>query len=392
MTHSPHAADPDTPPAPTNSSLNGRNQRLAAALRSCDWVVTLVAVYVIHHMFVTHFILGNVTDIVRPFGWLPAYVYNGWDGDVYRSLYNHYDRFFWPPLYPFSLRLITFVFGLRDPQAFEKSAVILNLISHAAIIGGIARYLRRDISVRGVAPWVVAFFIFLFPFHNVFFAAYSESFYLAITVCAFLLHQQGKPGAASFLAGMASLIRMMGSFLVVAFVAEQVFYCIRDRRFYWRNLLLASLGVWVVVGWHVILRFLGTTAVGSNADWISDLLTHHVPPGADAKLWVFKYLAFSPRVLEVIAFWLSMLGIAYCGYRKRYAEMFYIGAFNLSLVFYLYRPFAWTRYVSVLFPVQIMIADFLRDKPRVATALLIASAASCYWVQRALFQGQMGEP
>jgi len=72
--------------------------------------------------------------------------------------------------------------------------------------------------------------------------------------------------------------------------------------------------------------------------------------------------------------------------------MFYIALFNLSLVFYLYRPFAWTRYVSVLFPIYIMVADWVRNKPRLAAVILLASAGTCYYVQRTLFQGQMGEP
>ena len=357
-----------------------------------DWLLTLVAIYTIHHLFVSYFVLGNVHDIVRPFPRLAAYVYNGWDGVLYRNLYHHYDRFNWPPLYPFALRFITFVFHFKDPNAFEKSALLLNLFSHAVIIAGIARYVRRDERLAGVAPWFPAFALFFYPFHNVFFAAYSESFYLALTIVAFLCHQRQRIGAASFVAGVASLVRMMGSFLAFAFAAEQVFYCLRDRKIYWRNLALSSIGLAVVVAWHGTLKLIGTDAIVSNADWVSDLLTNHVPKGANAKLWVFTYLAFSPRVLEVTAFWFSILAAAYCAWKKRYAEMFYIAAFNLSLCVYLYRPFAWTRYVSVLFPIQIMLADLTKNKPRLAAAILIASAGTSYFVQRNLFQGLMGEP
>ena len=356
------------------------------------WVLTLLAVYAIHYVFVNYFILGNVTDIVRPFASIPAYIYNGWDSVLYRNLYNNYDRFNWPPLYPFALRLVTFVFGLEDPHQYEKSALLLNVASHAVIIAGLARYLKRDERLDGVLPWVIAFLLFFFPFHKVFFAAYSESFYLAITVAAFLQHQKGRIAVASALAGVASLVRMMGSFLALAFLAEQIFYCIRDRKIHWRNLLFSSFGLLIVFGWHASLRLLGTTAVASNTDWISDLLINHVPKGANPKLWVLQYVAFSARILEVAAFWLSMAAIAYCAWKKRYAEMFYIAAFNLSLAFYLYRPFAWTRYVSVLFPIYIMVADWLRAKPRLTCAVLITCTATCYFFQRKLFMGQMGEP
>ena len=126
--------------------------------------------------------------------------------------------------------------------------------------------------------------------------------------------------------------------------------------------------------------------------WIADLLVNHVPPGANPKLWVLGYLSFSPLLLEVISFWVSLLAIGYCAVQKRYVEMFYIGGFYLSLAFYIYRPFAWTRYVSVLFPIQIMIADWLRSRPRLMAAFLMVSVGTSYFVQRKLFQGHMGEP
>ena len=375
-----------------NSSFRANIVPAIRRLRPWEWFLTLVAVYAIHFVFVNYFILGNVSDIVRPFPSVPAYIYNSWDAAIYRGLYANYDRYFWPPLYPFALRLITWVFGLDDPHAFEKSALVLNILSHAFIIWGIARYVQRDQRLQGIAPWLLAFLLFFYPLHNVFFAAYSESFYLALTVLAFLLHQKERIGAASLVAGVASLTRMMGSFLALAFLGEQILYCVRDRTIYWRRLLSASAGIIIFVGWHLTLRFLGTTAVASNADWISDLLINHVPPGRNPKLWVLEYLAFSPRLLEVIAFWLSIATIVYCALKKRYVEMFYIAGFYLSLAFYLYRPFAWTRYVSVLFPIQIMLADFLRTRPRLATAMLIVSTGTCYFFQRKLFAGQMGEP
>ena len=375
-----------------NSQLRTSASAAFRRLRDFDWILTVLAVYVLHHLFVSYFIIGHVVDIVRPFAGIPAYVYNGWDAVLYRNLYNNYDRYNWPPLYPFALRLVKVVFGLREPNVFEKSALLLNFFSHLVIVGGIARYVRQDSRLTGVAPWFVAFALFLYPFHNVFFAAYSESFYLALTIIAFLFHQKEKIGFAGLFAGAASLVRMMGSFLALAFVAEQAFYCIRDRKIYWRKLLLASTGLFIVLAWHISLKVLGTTAIASNTDWIADLLTNHVPRGANARLWVFQYLAFSPRILEVIAFWISVAAIVYCALKKRYAEMFYIAVFNLSLVFYLYRPFGWTRYVSVLFPIYIMVADWVRNKPRLAAAILLASAGTCYYVQRTLFQGQMGEP
>jgi hypothetical protein len=356
-----------------------------------QWVFTLVAVYALHYLFVTSFVAGEVSDILRPFPRFPGYLYVGWDGALYRQLYENYDRYVWPPLYPFTLRLVTWFCGFQT-HAFEKSAFILNLCSHAVIVWGVARYVRNDARLNGVAPWLVAFLLFFYPGHNVFFAAYSESLYLALTIICFLLRQKERIGWASLLAGISSLVRMMGSFLAVAFFAEQVFYCLRDRKIYWRKLLLSGLGLFVVLGWHATLRTFGTTAVTSNAGWLEDLLANHIPVGANPYLWVLRYLTFSDRFLELGAFWISMVAALYCLLKRRYAELFYIAAFNLSLAFYLYRPFGWTRYVSVFFPIQIMLADWLKNRPRLTAVVLTASVGMCYFIQRELFAGRLGEP
>jgi hypothetical protein len=96
--------------------------------------------------------------------------------------------------------------------------------------------------------------------------------------------------------------------------------------------------------------------------------------------------------MDVVAFWISLATIVYCGVKKRYAEMLYILVFYLSLAFFIYRPFAWTRYVSVLLPIQIMVADAVKGRPRLAAALLMVSIGASYYVQVALFQGRIGEP
>jgi hypothetical protein len=263
---------------------------------------------------------------------------------------------------------------------------------HGTIVWGIARYIRDDASLRGVSPWFVTFLVFFFPGHNVFFAAYSESFYLAVTIIAFILHKQGRLGWASLMAGISSLVRTMGVFLALGLFLEQLFYCLRDRKFYWRPLIQASWGLVIVGLWNVAVKvFFGKTLVGEEAEWIGELLRVHVPPGANAKLWVLHYLAIGSP-MDVAAFWMSMATIIYCGVKKRHAEMFYILVFYLSLAFFIYRPFAWSRYVSVLFPIQIMVADAVKGRPRLAAALLMMSVGASYYVQVALFEGRIGEP
>ena len=360
-------------------------------LRLLDPLLTLVAIYAIQYVLCALFVVGNAPQLLRPFSWLPSYLYFGWDSWFYRELYRSFDVYVWPPLYPFTLRLITAIFQFAPENAFSKSAIILNTVSHIVIAFGISAYIRNDERLKGVAPWVVTFLLLLYPGHNVYFAAYAESYYLALTIVALLLRQRGWLGPASIVAGVSSLARIMGAFLTLALFVEQVFYCIRDRKIYWRKLVLSGSGLAIVAAWQITLRAMGTSSVAAGADWVKELVTNHVPPGMNPKLWVLQYVAFSTNV-EMLAFWGSVAAMVYCAVKKRYAELFYVAMFNLSMAFYVYRPFPWTRYVSVLFPLQIMAADWLKNKPRLTCALLIiAAVVSCY-LQRELFLGKRGEP
>ncbi len=46
-------------------------------LKTWDWVLTLLAVYVVHYFFVNCFIVGDVTDLLKPFRKMPLYIYTG---------------------------------------------------------------------------------------------------------------------------------------------------------------------------------------------------------------------------------------------------------------------------------------------------------------------------
>lgn len=365
-------------------------QRAANRLPLGESLLTLVAIYTVHYFFCALFVVGRAPQLLRPFWSLPLYLYYGWDSTYYKHLYQNFDLYVWPPLYPLALRLVTFVLGFTG-NPFEKSAVILNLVSHFVIIAGLSAYMRNDERLKGVAPWLVAFFLFFEPGHNVFFAAYAESFFLALTIVAFLFRKHEQIGVASVVAGLSSIARLMGAFLVFALISEQLFYFVRDRKFRWRKLLAASSGLLFVAGWQASLVMLGTSSTQAGAEWVRELVATHVPHGDNPTLWVLKYLSFSWHI-EIIAFWISIVATIYCGFKKRYAEMFYMIAFNLSLLLYLYRPFGWTRYVSVFFPIYIMFADWLKAKPRLACALLMSCAAASCYMQAELFMGHIGEP
>ena len=357
-----------------------------------DALLTLLGIYALQYLLFTLFISAQVPAQFwrRPFEWLPAFVYVNWDGNLYRQFFESYDRYFWPPLYIFTLRGLAFVCQFSG-DAFAKSALIVNLVSHYALIFALLCFLRADPRARGIAPWLVTCLIFSYPGHNVFFASYSESYYLALTLIAFLLHQRGRLGWASFVAGASGLVRTMGTFLVVAFVVEQLFYAVRDRKLNWRSIAATTPGLVIIGLWNVVLWKIGTTTAQANADWKQELINIHIRSEEDPRLWVLRYLSYGPH-WEVIAFWAGIAAAIYCLVRKRYAEMFYVCLFYASMAVYVYRPFPFSRFISVLFPIYIMAGDFLKTKPRLATLFIAAMFACSLYVQIRLFSEYVGEP
>lgn len=354
-----------------------------------DALIALAGIYLIHYLF-CRFLLSEIVSpkaLQQPLGIFPAHIFvNAWDSAYYRDLFSSYDRYFFPPLYPICLRLVAVVCWFRE-DAFEKSALILNFLSHATIVLGLTYYLRQDRGLPAVPAWVALALIFFYPAHNVFFAAYSESFFLALTVVALILHKKKLTGWASVVAGVSSLVRYMGSFLVLAFVAVELIECVRERRFSFRKLFMASLGMIFIIGWHLYLFHLGTSTTKQLWPWIGDIAALPNPHWS-----VLRYLSYAGRWIDIVPFWFGVAGIIYCGRRKLYPEMLYLLIFYCSLAFMLYRPYAWSRYVSIFFPIQIMIADWLKERPRLAMAVVAICTVFSYRLQSDLFQARIGEP
>ncbi len=359
-----------------------------------DGLLTLLGVYLIHFAFTKLYVVhGGVPaeNLVRPYPLVPAWIFVAWDATLYRGLFENIHHYAFPPGYPLTLRGICEVFGIGR-NAFAKSALLLNILSHAIICVGFTWYLRNDARTRGIPAWAPVLLLLFFPWHNAFFAAYSESLYLALTLLAFCLRSKERIGWGSAVAGLSVLVRTLGTFLVLAFVAEQLFYCVRDRKFYWRKLLLASCGLLFVAGWHAFLWSRGTTAYREVYPWVEALIGEYVAPGQSPHIWVLKYLSWGGRWGDVLPFWTGIAAIVYCAIRRRPLEFFYLAIFYASMAVYVYRPFPWSRYVSVLFPVAIMAADLVKRYPRWTAVLVTIVIMHSYRMQVELFGMRAGEP
>lgn len=366
-------------------------------IRSFSWLLTIAAIYGVHVLFSKFFILEFFPNapFVRPFSGLPLYLFNSWDSGWYRHLFEKYDVYVWPPLYPLTLRAINFLFRFHD-WGFEKSALILNFLSHCAIAWGVVLYMKKK-DLPAVSAWAVTFLLIFYPGYNVFFAAYSESYFLAVIIFVFVLRQRNYLLAAGLLAGFSALIRNVGTFLCLALAAEQLFLFLRDKyrkegAHGWKQVAAASSGLLVVAVWNLAVYKMSGASLPSALDpWLRDLVASHVPAGESPRLWVIKYLML-PEHRQAIYFWLSIVAAGYCVWKRWTLEALFILMFSFSIFAQTYRPFSWPRFVSVLFPWAVMAADLFKARGRLYFAACACFVFLAYWFQGMLFTGRLGEP
>jgi hypothetical protein len=372
----------DTPsPSPTPS-------RLRALLEP---LVVLAGAYLVHYLLVRSELQAGLKlpAAARPYRGFPGFVLTGWDGDHYLRLAQHFDSFSWPPLYPLSLHAVG---ALLPSGGLLGAALWVNLASHVAIVLLAYAFVRSTPQLGAVPPWLFALLLLFFPGHNVFFAVYSESLFLALALGACVAWRRESLLLAGVLCGLSVLVRNMGAFLGAALVAVELLRALEQRRLEPRRLLAVAAWVPFLVGWNLWLRYVpGIDPVTATAGWQEELLRVHVPPGANPKLWVLRYLAL-PGNKEALFFWASVGCIAWCWVKRLRVEALYIAFFLLWHALYLYRPFPFSRYTSVLFPLTLMVAHALRRWPAVQALAVAFSVVLAHHHEVLLFTDRLGEP
>ncbi|MDP1829912.1 MAG: mannosyltransferase family protein [Archangium sp.] len=367
---------------------------LAAWWEKHGWKVepllTLLGIYGVKFL-VTRVAVATAPNlaVARPIKGLAAWLFTSWDAEHYLRLARNYDSYAWPPLYPMALRLIAAV-GV-DVQV---AAVVVNLLAHLAIVYLAFAFVRGNERFKDVPGWLFASLILFFPGHNVFFAGYSESLFLALLLGACVAYQRERLWVAGLLCGLSLLTRNMGLFLGVALVAVEVARSVREKRFRFARLIAVALWVPFFVGWNVWLtQVASTNPVAATLDWQIDLLQHHVPHGDNPKLWVLRFIALPPgNHNEFVFFWGLVVAVGYCWRRKLLLEAALIAIFLLSFAAYLYRPFPFTRYASVLFPLALMVADATRKVPALQALAVSIGVALSHHYEVMLFSDRFGEP
>ena len=321
-----------------------------------------------------------------PFPGLPLHLFTTWDAEHYLKLARVFDVFAWPPLYPLTLR------ALGMGMSLVQAAAVVNLLSHVAIAYLCRALVDAEPRLSGASPALLTWLLLFWPGHDVFFAAYSESLFLALSLGAVVAWYRDRPWVGSLLCGLAVLTRNMGMFLGLGMVVAETWAMAAQRKWSARRLVAVSAWALAWMAWTAWLKFVvHTDPVDATRAWQAELLRHHVPEGDSPIGWVLEYL-FLPGHKEWLFAWAAVVAGAWCWTQGLRREALYVAFFLGSHLVYLYRPFPFTRYVSVLFPVALAVTAWLRRTT--GLQFLVAGAALLFSLQHQarLFLMQMGEP
>lgn len=358
--------------------------------------LSLAGCYAIHELSALAVRWFMPSPFVRPIRWLPFSLVSAWDSRLYEDNFHVYRRFAWPPLYTETLRLVASVLGF-GPNGFKQAALVVNLLSHVAIAWLLVRLVRNDEpSLKGhastLARALAPALLLLWPFHNAYFAAYSESMFVALAAGTVLAYRRERFVLAGVLVSAALMTRVAGSFLVFGLLFDAAMKSWRSKHWVHMGYVTGALGLATLVGWNAYLRIAhGIDAAAAQKPWVDELVRMHVPPGVEPRVWVAARLLLL-AVPYPLAVWGAIAYVVHAARRKRYLDVGWLGSYLASFAVHVYRPFSVPRVLSTFFCLTNWLALALRRRPRLALLIVLVFAIVSIREQGRLFSMHGGEP
>lgn len=301
--------------------------------------------------------------------------------DTPHAPYPHlWANFF--PLYPLLIHVVAqffALFPLADPYAI--AGMLISWITFAVACVGLYRLTSRFFgqSVAVGATLLLA----VFPFSLYYGAAYTEAPYLALAVWAFVFIEQRQWWAASALAGLACAVRppglLIGACVALAYLLDW-YLNYRPLRLNILALALTPLGLFAYMfycwarwgqpfayvtasqlGWHGGhlqtggLRFVAHALIHTPS-WLGTRDGNHILDYF-AILLMLGFLALIPLVWR-------RLGPIYALFTFASVAAPILDFSNANSL---------GRYLSVVFPIFMLLAFALRERPRLLAALSVVS-------------------
>lgn len=296
------------------------------------------------------------------------------DGEHYLSIaqrgYGQGEQAFFP-LYPFVVRLISNIAGFKTPGYLAFTGLVISNFSFVLALVGFYKLIRLD-HKKDIA-WLAIYLLILFPTAFYFGSLYTESLFLALTMWSFYLARKEKWFYASVLGGFASATRVIGVLLLPALFIE---WLIQNKKKWFKKELLylaiIPLGIFAYMYylWKVTgdpLAFIHTLSGFGEQRSSTPIILPQVFYRYFFKIlpninWSYFSLVFT-TLLEVVSaiIFLGLSVLSFFKQRLSYAVYFALG----YLVPTLSGSFSsFPRYVLVLFPAFILLAEYLKKTSR----------------------------
>lgn len=300
------------------------------------------------------------------------YSWANFDGEHYLSIslygYQRLQHAFFP-LYPLMIYLIGKIINIFSSFTTINFLIIGMLISNLSFLLALKifyKLLRLDYN-EGLSFLVISILL-IFPTSYYFASLYTESLYLLLSIGCFYFARQRKWFLSSILGILATATRIVGIFLLLGLLIEWL----KDKKL--ANLLKIS---FIPVGMLVYLFYL-ELSTGSALSFYNELATFGDQRGGNFILLpqvfyrYFNILSSTP--ISAYTFFVALFELATAiliiltlilGYKMNIRRSYLLYSLCSFLLPTLTGSFSSIpRYVLVIFPVFIILADILYKVPR----------------------------
>jgi Gpi18-like mannosyltransferase len=273
----------------------------------------------------------------------------------------------WPPLYPFLIKIFSFVF---QPSVLA-ALIVSNLFF---VVGLFLTYLLTKEIFNEEAAKKSLFFIVIFPTSFYFVAGYSESIFLVLSAGAFLLLRKKKWLWAGFLSALAVLTRVQGIILVVPIFIELLRDYFKNRNL--KQLMINSISIVYAPFVYGLYSFY--VYFGLRVDWPWNMLStywdqHFGLPwegiiGTINSFFIKEEILITPPLMKIVNIFLPILTI-YLLIRMRKRIPLSISVYSWLMLFMILGKIdqnnmlvSSIRYLLVIFPVYWGLVIMIKNK------------------------------
>jgi len=292
-------------------------------------------------------------------------IWNRWDGlhylDIARDGYQSTgDARLWLvfyPLYPILIRLTALVFH----QVLYSALIISTAASLATAV-----FLRRLVALDFSPPiaWSAVWFLYIFPTSYFLHVDYTESLLMLLVIGGFLAARHGDWPLAGLLGMLASLTHSNGVLMFPALALEAIVRMWRIRRWHLECLWLGLIPLGLLGYLWINYRLTGNPfdfLTSEKGHWSQSLVTPWDGLGGT----VGVMLSYGPNQAQMIGvqvlFYMLLAFIAciYSAWKLPASYTLWSGA-NWLLFACASWDLSGPRYILVIFPIFIMLADLAR--------------------------------